>query len=544
LQMKKAMTRLTGINFRLKRESFKMKRIGSALIAMFFFLFFISLANMSGIWGIGIAEAKKREKPIWVEKGKTSRYPEQFYLIGIGLTTSSENPEEDRSRTDNNARSELAKQIQVSVEQQITDMEKEIIKTGKRGKVSTEQVSQMKVESSSSVNLTLRGLAIAERWFDPHEKIHYSLAVLNRSETASWLRKEIKKLEESAQTLISYGQGYEGQGDYILALKSYLKAIGELIKASTQQLILEVVREETEAGRPTELGNLSTTKIESTVERIISQIKIKPYRGENQKGEPEKPLPELLVAKVIYDDGVKQVPIKNASVFFSFKKGKGSLEPEAKTDSEGLAGTKVYKVESTGEAINTIAARINPEGMVMKEEGFAGSKWWRELGKIDTVFTYQLMTKTAMRIVVKVFEDNLGTPMTNSFVENEVVKRLVESGFTVVDQNAVKAKMSLAQLKTATDDDLVSRLGGVADLIIIGEASSQFSSKMADNFVFCRSRGAIRALRTDTGRVIASVDLEDKGAGNTKEKAGKKSLQLLSGKVAEELVKQIEEGLK
>ncbi|UCD84380.1 MAG: LPP20 family lipoprotein [Deltaproteobacteria bacterium] len=519
-----------------------MKKFSLVLITLFFFLFFATLASMNGIGGI--AEAKKIEKPVWVEKGKTSRYPEQFYLIGIGLTTSSENPEEDRSRADNNARSELAKQIQVSVEQQITDMEQEIIKTGKRGWVSTEQVSQMKVESSSSVNLTLRGLAIAERWFGPREKIHYSLAVLNRSETASRLRTEIKNLKKAAQTLISYGQGYEGKGDYILALKSYLKAIGELIKASTQQIILEVVREETNAGHPAELGDLSTTELESTVERIITNLKIHPHRGDSQKGEPEKSLPEPLVARVTYDDGVKQVPIKNASVHFSFKKGKGSLEPSAKTDTVGLASAKVYKVESTGEAINTVAASINPEGMITKDEVIAGSKWWTELGKIETVFTYQLLTKTAMRIVVKVFEDNLGAPMTNSFVENEVVKRLVESGFTVVDQNAVRAKMSLTQLKTATDEDLVSRLGSIADLIVVGKASSQFSSKMADNFIFCRARGAIRALRTDTGRVIASVDIESKGPGNTKEKAGKKSLQSLSGKVAEELVKKIEEGLK
>ncbi len=527
----------------MKSENFKMKKFGSTLITVFVFLLFVTLLGISGWWGIDIAEAKKEKKPIWVEKGKTSRYPEQFYLIGIGLTTSSGNPEEDRSRADNNARSELAKQIQVSVEQQITDIEQEIEKTGKRGKITTEQVSRMKVESSSSVNLILRGLAIAERWHDPREKSHYSLAVLNRSEASSRLRAEIKKLKADAQTLISYGQGYEVRGGYILALKSYLKAIGKLVKASTRQLILEVVKEEMETARPRELGPLTTTKIESTMERIIAHLKIYPYSGENQKGEIEKPLPEPLVARVSYDDGVKQVPVKNVSVLFSFQKGKGSLEPSTKTDPDGLASTKVYKIESTGEAINTIVARVNPEGMVMKDEGVAGSKWWKELGKIETVFTYQLLTKPATRIVVKIFEDNLGSPMTSSFVENEVIKRLVASGFTVVDQKAVQSKMSTAQLKAASDKDLISQLGAIADLVIIGEASSQFSSKLADNFLFCRSRGAIRALRTDTGRVIASVDLEGKAPGNTKEKAGIKSLQVLSKKVGTELVKQIEEGL-
>ncbi len=528
----------------INQNRYTTNKSGIFLTKAFVFLLFATLASISGRWGIDLAEAKKEKKPIWVEKGKTSRYPEQFYLIGIGLATSSENLEEDRSRADNNARSELAKQIQVSVEQQITDMEQEIIKTGRKGRITTDQVSQMKIESTSSVNLTLRGLAIAGRWYDSREKIHYSLAVLNRSEAASRLRAEIQKLKADVQILISYGQSYEGRRDLILALKSYLKAIGKLIKASTRQLILEVIKEEMDTARPKEFRALTTTKIESTIERIIARLKIYPHSGENQKGEPEKPLTEPLVAKVIYDDGIKQVPVKNVSVLFSFQKGKGSLEPSAKTNADGLASTKVYQVESTGDAINTIVARINPEGMITKDKEIAGFKGWKELGKIETIFTYRLLTKRVTRIVVKVFENNLGSPMTSSFVENEVIKRLVAFGFTVVDQKVIQSKMSPAQLKAASDEDLISQLGSIADLIVIGQASSQFSSKLADNFLFCRSRGAIRALRTDTGRVIANVDLEGKAPGNTKEKAGIKSLQVLSKKVGTELVRQIEEGLK
>ena len=148
-------------------------------------------------------------------------------------------------------------------------------------------------------------------------------------------------------------------------------------------------------------------------------------------------------------------------------------------------------------------------------------------------------------ILVMIHELNMGQQQSQPVIENEIVSKLVEAGYRVLDQSQV--------LKVASRDQAAALLRGdkqaaqevglkfLSNLIVVGEASAR---KSQDNqgLVSAYARVTTRAIESETGRVVANVPIgpirgfarDDIGAGEraleaAKTPAAQKLMEALDG---------------
>jgi len=472
---------------------------------------------------IGAGEARR---PSWVDKGLHPAYPSELFLTGVGLVQMTGDIEGDWKRAEDTARAKLIEQIRVQVGQTVTSQEVEEI-TGKKS--ATKAVTEIVTKTVST--LTLEGVQIPARWEDKEQKILYALAVLDRDQASQLLRSKIEDARREADELFNRAQGEESSGEILLALTHYIQAHRKLSIASSDILILRIIRGALAAALEREPKPITTAGLGVTIESIVSQIKLIPVSGTDQKGEPGKSLPEPLVVKAVYDNGTVQHPLKGIQVRFDFDQGKGRLEPETKADASGIASCRIYTVEGTGKEANTIVSSLAPG---------IGGQWQRQLESKRAVFTYYLPTVATLRMLVQIREENIGKPVQPSILENTLSEILTGAGYMVVDPASFHQRLGSSSIKGVPDAVLKEKARGLADILIIGQAQSTYSSALMSGFHFARSRGAIRAIRLKTGKVIVNLDREGKEGGATPEKAGSKALQGLAQSLSEEFLKTLQ----
>jgi hypothetical protein len=107
----------------------------------------------------------------------------------------------------------------------------------------------------------------------------------------------------------------------------------------------------------------------------------------------------------------------------------------------------------------------------------------------------------------------------------------------------VLEKISETSLRSGNIPQIVGVLRPIAEVVIIGEVQAAESSRMGQ-IVFSRARGTVRAVRTDTGKVLATVDLEVKDGGNDPVRAGQRAIQKLAPNIAGQILTGLAQGLK
>ena len=129
--------------------------------------------------------------------------------------------------------------------------------------------------------------------------------------------------------------------------------------------------------------------------------------------------------------------------------------------------------------------------------------------------------------------------------ETEIIKKLLEKGFKVVDQSQVKRIRYNDQVRAALagNDKTAAKIGLQygAEVIIIGEAFSEFATSggVLGSMISCRARVEARAIRTDTGEIIAADGKHAAGIDISENIAGKKALQNAGGQLGDYLITQI-----
>lgn len=112
----------------------------------------------------------------------------------------------------------------------------------------------------------------------------------------------------------------------------------------------------------------------------------------------------------------------------------------------------------------------------------------------------------APRVMVVIPEIHIAQKIPDPAGETEIIKKLVERGFNVVDQKQIAAirdreKVLFAVKNPAAAANLGAEFG--ADIIIIGEAFSEFAARQG-NLFSTRARVEARAIRTDSARILAA----------------------------------------
>src|SRR2546426_2970105 len=164
------------------------------------------------------------------------------------------------------------------------------------------------------------------------------------------------------------------------------------------------------------------------------------------------------------------------------------------------------------------AQRILDEGRLADGRYRVRIEAWVKAGEVQEKLE-SLVSELSLIVVVP--EQNLGQPAPQPVVENEIVSRLVEAGYRVLDQATVqrltKRDQMLALLRGEEQAARQIGLRFLSNLIVLGEATSRFSQ---DNqgIVSALARVTARAIEAETGRIVANLSLDQvRGFGGSAE---------------------------
>jgi hypothetical protein len=148
-----------------------------------------------------------------------------------------------------------------------------------------------------------------------------------------------------------------------------------------------------------------------------------------------------------------------------------------------------------------------------------------------------------LSLVVVLPEQNLGQPQSQPIAENELVTRLVESGFRVLDQAQVRriAKRDRVAALLRGDEDAVREIAlrFMSNLLVTGEATTRFSQNN-QGIVSAICRVTARVVEAETARVVANVSVTERGFGASPTAAGENALAAGGKRAAEQLLQSLD----
>ncbi len=159
----------------------------------------------------------------------------------------------------------------------------------------------------------------------------------------------------------------------------------------------------------------------------------------------------------------------------------------------------------------------------------------KDLGALGLL--YQRLKKP--RVMVIIPETHIGMKPPDPAGETEIIRQLLQKGFKVVDQTQVRKIRDGDQVKKALEGDVkAAQLLGQqhgAEVLIMGEAFSEGAMRGGGlaNMVSVRARLEARAIRTDTGEILAADGAFAPGLDISEQIAGKKALAAAGGKWVE-----------
>lgn len=180
-----------------------------------------------------------------------------------------------------------------------------------------------------------------------------------------------------------------------------------------------------------------------------------------------------------------------------------------------------------------------------------------ELAKdVDAALTL-ISQKGKPKILIMVAEQNVGQAAAAAWwtnqgfttnldvVENTFIDQWSPQGFSFVDPQALagKIKVSKAMTSATLEDKEVKEFGGKAgaQVVIVGKAVAQEVGKnvMGSNMVSARAVVSIRAIRTDTGDVLATSTMDAGSMALDATTAGSNAFRETTKKIADDLKQKI-----
>ena len=137
-----------------------------------------------------------------------------------------------------------------------------------------------------------------------------------------------------------------------------------------------------------------------------------------------------------------------------------------------------------------------------------------------------------------------GNSMQYPSGETEVIRLFIEQDFPVIDQNQIQTIRYKDEAKRAAQGDVAAAVAlgkqFEAEIIIVGEAVSRRAARrVPGNIVSCNAQLVVRAIQTDTAKILATHNLTAKGLDLTEEAASQKALTAVGSKMADYLIGEI-----
>lgn len=345
----------------------------------------------------------QKNRPAWIE----NRPMASGYYIGIGFASKEANPTDYHKVAMDNALSNLASEIKINISSQTVQQVME-----KAGILQDEFKSYVQ----SSTKAELEGYELVDKWENDREYwVYYRLS---KEKYAAIKNAKLNKAKSLSIDMLSRARQAEQNGQLDKALLFYLQALPPIEKYLGEPLEAEI------EGQRVFLFN----EIYSSLQRLSSEIKFEAINPD-LKGKLGQPIGEPLIVKATRQN----LPIQNLPVFFDFVRGAGDLIKEAFTDAQGMAQTRILRINST-DNLQIVTATLALEKSIGQDNNSPILK-----GIINT------LVRPSARFMIKVSgltayidskEFNLGQPVEIKQLEPALKNILSSNGFTFSDSPA------------------------------------------------------------------------------------------------------------
>ncbi len=191
---------------------------------------FLFILSLSLILVLSTTPAFPEDKPDWVD-GLSHQYPDVSYLTGVGFGDA-------RQAAEDSAYGAIAKIFRSEVHSMTHQSESFRQKEKSSAKTEIDRDVAIKTEISVTSRKMLEQVQIVDHWVDPVSKVHYGLAVLNRSKAASTLRQKLLNAESDAKM---WERRAKGEADPLNKAKTLHKAVKAAQQTEEYEADLRVV---------------------------------------------------------------------------------------------------------------------------------------------------------------------------------------------------------------------------------------------------------------------------------------------------------------
>lgn len=491
-------------------------------------LFVCLLVTLSCATPQAKGKGESQVAPEWVTTGARTQNPPDFYITGVGSAEIKHNDTASaQAEADSRALAQVAKQIEVVIQQQSSSIEREVSSS------SGQSLNQKDIweKTAAYVKIKVEGARIEERYHDTADNLIYSFATLDRMARGRVISDQITALESDTRRLIAEAEKSQKTMPKIhRSVAAYGLAIKKMILAVRKNQYLNII------APPMTHRDIAITlsNLQADVADLMSGFSFEKLNGDNQKGVVGGSLREPLQLRVLYQGQ----PAPSVPIRFVWVDGSGNIDRNTRSDSKGRVSTTVSNLGPTGKKINKIRAVVN----VYPSDPHIQNELEKAMAPVYVLFTYELPPVEEVRVAVLINEYNLGTLQHASYLKNRIVQSL--------------SKMKLQVLKEIPKDTMpdaydmgggpglakkLKAMSAIADMAVVGEVKATLLDTSAgSSLIFTRTRAAVKIFDLASDKELGGADLSLKAAGPDRDEAGRRGLEKMAGKASQAVEKEVQ----
>lgn len=442
------------------------------------------------------------EKPAWVDKpADDPRYPADKFLCAVGTTTVGAKAAPDLlAALDASARASLAATLQSTVSAEVKSVERvEQTVNGKEHSTVESFIGEQRVQQVVKEFDLSAAVTIVDRFREGD--LASAWAVLDKAKALGLQEGKVKDHARLAQELVAQGDAAAGPGD---ALRAYARARSESEAAQGGAMLLRALGGKAEAPAAVAEGKLAA---------LLGKLALTLADGDAQRVSEGKPLPQPLVLTALIDG-------KPAAGLPLTAQVAGTKDVEGTVGPDGRATLRIDDAGKFAEPQKSVAISVDWGRLV----GGPSPAWARGAGRTVSATLVKRSIATT-RVLLLISEKVEGeAQVSEPPVQAQLGRLLQRAGFSLQSSSALNA----TELSALSDPQLRERTRAIADVVIVGNATSRFSSNFGNTTVWHRARADLRALDLGTGLVLFQAPAtEVKGKPGAPSVAGRSALEAL-----------------
>ena len=335
------------------------------------------------------------ERPDWISGKGHSDFPQNLYLVGVGVSN------KNSVSANDSARLNLAKNLKVKIHSKLID-------------VSTNEKSYVESFLKTEVDTVLEGVEIKDGWHDQNKEIYYSLAVVEKRLVVANIQSKIKTISLDLERVMKGGVKSETNHKIIKALTYYFSGYQQSLTLNPLKNTLEILNHSFVI--PT-IQEVNVRDFEMKIKSIVHNLSIVASSGEDQTIKIQGGLNHPLIGKVVLVEKDKSIPVSSIPVVFSYVSGNGELDKNDLSGIDGIVQTRVHKVSSFDESKHSVRLSFDYPKIRSNFTGEHIDQLLLPLKNKYKDFTYTINIPQLISRTSKTWKDGM-TELSNQLIRN------------------------------------------------------------------------------------------------------------------------------